>query len=183
MIKIRRGTFETNSSSTHSIVISDKDRGYSYDLPVDENGILTLTFGSFGWGPDVLNTPYEKLTYLLTQMAQDILNDEELDNFELGLTALTESEEIESLLDMLRDRCEYINDFEWKQNDDGYYPFGYIDHASYGTAKEEKPEELIFNNKILILIDNDNSCHFEDYFPSFPNSKPKKDLEKLFDRR
>ena len=182
MIKIRKGTFETNSSSTHSIVISDKDRGYSYDLPVDENGILTLTFDEFGWGPDVLNTPYEKLTYLLTQMANDILNEEEFHHFELGLTTLTESKEIESLLDMLKDSCENIKDFEW-ESCCGYYPFGYIDHQSCGTANEEEPEELIFNNKILILIDNDNSCHFEDYFPSFPNSKPKKDLEKLFDRR
>ena len=45
---IRFSTFETNSSSSHSLVISKKDRGYTYDFPVDESGILTVPFGEFG---------------------------------------------------------------------------------------------------------------------------------------
>ena len=31
MLKIRKNVFETNSSSTHSLVISKKDRDYDYD--------------------------------------------------------------------------------------------------------------------------------------------------------
>ena len=65
MLKIRKNVFETNSSSTHSLVVSNKERSYDYELPV-ENGVLTIPFGEFGWGPDILVDPIDKLSYLIT---------------------------------------------------------------------------------------------------------------------
>ena len=66
MIKIRRNVFETNSSSSHSIAYSKKDRGWNYNLPVDEDGVLTIPFGKFGWSANLLKTPIEKLSYYIT---------------------------------------------------------------------------------------------------------------------
>ena len=71
MKKIRRYIFETNSSSSHSLAFSKKNRGYSYELPVDEDGVLTIPFGEFGWGPDVLKTPIDKLSYYVTDNYMD----------------------------------------------------------------------------------------------------------------
>lgn len=48
MIKIRKNVFETNSSSTHSLVISKKDRGYDYDGLVIADGVLYISFGEYG---------------------------------------------------------------------------------------------------------------------------------------
>jgi hypothetical protein len=49
--QIRSGTFETNSSSVHSLVILDKKSKLNLsNLPVSSNGILKIGTGEFGWG-------------------------------------------------------------------------------------------------------------------------------------
>lgn len=77
MIKIRRGMFETNSSSVHAIVIVKhkqelnsyyydeycdyKDKDYSY-----RGKSLVIKPGYFGWGNKRLVTPEDKASYLMT---------------------------------------------------------------------------------------------------------------------
>ena len=79
-IAIRRGVFETNSSSTHSVSIIGRDNDThtielsdvpeTDDLVVDERYNKVLShFGEFGWGPEVYNSPAVKLSYLLTMVA------------------------------------------------------------------------------------------------------------------
>lgn len=66
MLNIRQGTFETNSSSTHSLVIfhEDWDRNgyeYTFNFPMDIIG------GYYGRGCSrVLSTPQAKLNYIWT---------------------------------------------------------------------------------------------------------------------
>ena len=50
--QIREGTFETNSSSMHSLVIENKKSGKlsPSNLPVSSDGILKIGTGEFGWG-------------------------------------------------------------------------------------------------------------------------------------
>ena len=57
--KVRRGVFETNSSSTHSVCISKKSVS-NLSLP------KTIIFkpAEFGWSFNILNTPEEKASYL-----------------------------------------------------------------------------------------------------------------------
>lgn len=140
MLTIRRNVFETNSSSMHSLAYSKKDHGYDYNLPVDENGILRIPFGEYGWGPDILKTPIEKLSYLITDRGG--LDDE--------------------IVDMIKEYCPKVKEIEL-ETIGSYYPEGYVDHESYGTSSEASPEELIFNNNIIIVIDNDNSPYFSNY--------------------
>ena len=58
MIQIRNGVFETNSSSTHSIVLADKN--------VEPGLFVDFAMGEFGWGFDKLATTDEKASYLYT---------------------------------------------------------------------------------------------------------------------
>ena len=77
MIKIRKGCFETNSSSVHAMVLNKKIRysKYDYEYYVDfiaANGkklkgdTLIIKPGSFGWENKVLFSPDEKASYLVT---------------------------------------------------------------------------------------------------------------------
>lgn len=185
MLKIRNNVFETNSSSTHSIAISKKSRGYSYDLPV-EDGCLKLRCGEFGWGPCLLRTPYDKLTYILTYLICDLLDNEGMDSYiKFGsddyykaLDLIAEDDDINSLLESIKEECSDIEEFEFGF-DDGYYAFGYIDHQSFDMIKDEDFIDVIFNNNIMIIIDNDNSCTFYDWY----DNRSKEDIiENLFEK-
>lgn len=61
-MKIRKGTFETNSSSTHSIAIS-KDKVNPYNL---RNGYtIDFNIGEYGWEEDEYSFPSYMYTALL----------------------------------------------------------------------------------------------------------------------
>ena len=181
MLQIRKNVFETNSSSTHSLVISNKERSYDYNLPV-EDGVLTIPFGEFGWGPDILSTPIEKLSYLITDridlydIPEDIKDDED------AVQALImESEPICEIVDAIKYCCPEVKEVRFEIGD-SWNPFGYVDHQSCGTSHEDglSIEEIVFSNKVIIMIDNDNSYHYEDYFTSWDGRPATKDIETLF---
>ena len=85
-IQIRKGLFETNSSSTHSVTVAlDNDKSVSHfdpyhdilksDIPdveslkVDsEDNMVHVCFGEFGWEDTAFNNPYDKLSYVLTMV-------------------------------------------------------------------------------------------------------------------
>lgn len=180
MLKLRKGTFETNSSSSHSLVYSKKNRGYTYDLPVDDDGVLTIPFGEFGWGPQVLKDPIDKLSYVLTDRCgykyYDISQNK---SWEEIVEELKEDEDVQNIIDIIKTYCDNVKDVTF-ETPGSYYPTGYVDHQSRGTSNDDDISEIIFNNNIIILIDNDNSCCFEDYFDYYGGRKSKKDIEELF---
>lgn len=173
MIKIRHSVFETNSSSSHSLVFSSIDRGYSYDLPVDKKGVLTIPFGEFGWGPDILRTPLQKLSYLVTDNSQWRIDDDSRKSWDDILEELKSNDKINEIINLVKSKCPQVKEVTFDVAS-SYYPRGYIDHDSVGTSNSEDPEELIFNNRIIILIDNDNECNFY-------HLKDSDKSEKLFD--
>ena len=61
MFKIRKGTFETNSSSTHTIVVT-KDNS-KLDIPNEIK--IDLADYEFGWEYDKYYSVEEKLAYLV----------------------------------------------------------------------------------------------------------------------
>lgn len=63
---IRKGIYETNSSSVHTIVISS-DGMESSRLPVDKDGYITVKYGEFGKDGIVYSSQEDKLSYLVTQ--------------------------------------------------------------------------------------------------------------------
>jgi len=183
MLNIRNSVFETNSSSSHSLVFSKLDRGYSYDLPVDEDGVLTIPFGEFGWGPDVLRTPLEKLSYYITDNSGWQYDDDEK-SWDTIVEEVMSNDVIQEVIEIIKSRCPQVKEVRFEPAS-SYYPRGYVDHESFGTSHETDFEDLVFNNGVIILIDNDNSCHFEDYKRTYnwdtdEYGPPAKDIEELF---
>ena len=183
MIQIRKNVFETNSSSTHSLVISKKERSYDYHLPVD-NGVLTIAFGEFGWGPDILSTPIEKLSYLVTDRSGLYDIPEELKNESDGAIydyIMEESEAIRDIIEVVKSCCPEVEEVRFELGD-SWNPFGYVDHQSQGTSYEDglSIEEIIFSNKVIIMIANDNGYYYEEYFTDWQGNPPTKDIEDLF---
>ena len=63
-IQIRKGLFETNSSSTHSIVIGNNGEDIYSDLPEQ----VYFEGGEFGWEHEVYNDVESKASYLYTSI-------------------------------------------------------------------------------------------------------------------
>jgi hypothetical protein len=181
MIQIRKNVFETNSSSTHSLVISNKERTYNYSLPV-EAGVLTIPFGEFGWGPELLVEPIEKLSYLVTDRIDLYDIPEEIKDDEDAIQSLIrDSEPINEIIDAIKYCCPEIEEVRFEIGD-SWNPFGYVDHQSCGTSRSEglSIEEIVFSNKVIIMISNDNGYYYEDYFTSWDGRPATKDIETLF---
>lgn len=184
MLQIRKNVFETNSSSTHSLVISNKERSYNYNLPVDDRGVLTIPFGEFGWGPELLIEPIEKLSYLVTDRGGLYDIPEELkdaDDDAIYDFIMEESEAIKDIVEVVKNCCPEVKEVRFELGD-SWNPFGYVDHQSHGTSYgvDLSIEDLIFSNKVVIMIDNDNSCHYEEYFTDWQGNPPTKDIEDIF---
>lgn len=79
MRQIRRSVFETNSSSTHSLVYKSKDpselpEGKIPNYYLNDDGTWNINFGQYHWTSEVpLKRWYEKLNYLMTLIAYRIL--------------------------------------------------------------------------------------------------------------
>ena len=63
--KIRKNVFETNSSSVHSLVISNDGREPS-EFKLNKNGEIEIDFGQFGKDLCFYTSQYDKLSYLIT---------------------------------------------------------------------------------------------------------------------
>lgn len=86
-VKIRRGCFETNSSSMHSIVVTKEDRKYS---PEEFNqGVYINKDGEWHpWGLDfgrspfaILNTFESKLRYAIAEYCGGYSSDDDIDKY------------------------------------------------------------------------------------------------------
>lgn len=132
MKKIRKGVFETNSSSSHSISIAGGKLKLDR-LPV-EDGICEIFEGKFGWGPERFDGSTDKASYCLTHAKSD-----------------------EDKLAMLKKviQSEMGVPVIFRKGD------GYIDHQSYEACEEafeseDKLKRFIFDERSSLDIDNDN---------------------------
>ena len=73
---IRHNTFETNSSSSHSLCIGVSNELSPSYLTIDYvDNCVHVEFGEFGWGYDETNDQYDKLSYLVTMLVETEGND------------------------------------------------------------------------------------------------------------
>lgn len=102
MITIRKGVFETNSSSTHSICISKAP----VDIPKGRK--ISFTFGEYGWEND---TVYDTASYLYTGIYEN---------------------KVEGQLDKLKSMLDEMGvayEFEQPGEHRGFFESGYVDHS------------------------------------------------------
>jgi hypothetical protein len=142
MKNIRQGIFETNSSSSHSISISKDTDGVLGTLFVDDDGIVHLDGGEFGWEEETYYGSLIKANYCAIDTEH--------------------SPEYRKML--VKVICEHTGakdvafDFSPDWDHENY---SYIDHQSQGTsheafADEETLKMFIFNRNSYLHTDNDN---------------------------
>jgi hypothetical protein len=140
--KVRKGIFETNSSSCHSIILGKGDferTGNRFDV---EGGVIRIYPGEFGWGPERFSDAATKASYALTWAKQ------------------AESEEcLEMLETVIMEVTGY--EVEFAGSCVTYSPWGHIDHQSSEVGRElfvseDVLENFIFNPNSILVIDNDN---------------------------
>ena len=148
MVKIRKGMFETNSSSTHTIIITDKN--------CEPGAIVDFRIGEFGWGFDRLDTIDEKASYLYTigceLLGRDIYQDlyETLCKYGVKCTCT--------------EPAEFDKGGGWLDN-------GYVDHCGDGDsydfvrdllAHEKLLIRYLFSPESFVVTGNDN-CYDKEY--------------------
>ena len=145
MIKIRRGCFETNSSSTHAIIITKEEPGF---ICPD----IDLSIGEFGWAFNVHDYDDEKASYLYTAAC--------------SLYGRDVYDEIQEMLAPYGVRCYSKRRAVFKSYsgiDGEYLDNGYIDHVedckTFVDYVMSDPEHLIcflFSEQSYIVTGNDN---------------------------
>lgn len=160
MIKIRKNVFETNSSSMHSIAITKRDGRYTRQEIDDENqftvenGVLVIDNEDdlfFGWGFELLTTFYEKLLYAIA--SYEACNGEILDAVRKAYPEVT-------AIKMIKEDGELVD------------AYGGLDHQSIGTLqsflsrKDITVEDFLYNKEYIAVIDNDNTCTWDNYMMS-----------------
>jgi hypothetical protein len=146
---IRHSVFETNSSSSHSITISETPNMLQTITP-DESGRIVLGTGEYGWGYEHYNDAETKADYaaLFARNGQTWGEDYRI------LT--TDHNELMGVLEIVLK--EQTGATEIVFEDDGY-----IDHQSLDNDELmdlfKNPSALrnwIFNPACELIIDNDN---------------------------
>ena len=158
MKKIRKGVFETNSSSTHSLTIESTSFLMDTIIP-DGEGVVTIKPGDYGWQWERFNDAYTKASYALTGVQYVSNKEEALTNLKEVIQKHTLCEKI-NLIDGNENTHAIPQDSDDYDNED----YGYIDHQSIGEGKvepllfdKEKLHNFIFNKNSWLFLGNDNS--------------------------
>jgi len=160
-LTIRKGMFETNSSSMHSIIITKNNDSYDEkELKVYYGGTLhfsddDLEFSRYPF--QFLNTWRSKVAYAIASYCQEYNKDNE------------EAKEFISKLEaIIKKHVKNFDHIELPDPEDTWYPFGYVDHQSEGLLQKFLSEEnvtledFIFTPKYIVIIDGDEYCIFND---------------------
>ena len=156
MIYIRKGVFETNSSSSHSIVMTKTDKPIQTDLPgnmvdpnwhVNDDGIMDFWYDEdldFGRTPfDLLTDWFGRLKYCIAYYGNN-------------------EDKFKEIEEACYKRVAGFKGFKFRTDrwDKTEYR-GYVDHQSYGVLDaalrkfDVSIEDFIFNDRFIIVIDGD----------------------------
>ena len=158
MKQIRKGVFETNSSSVHAICINNH-----YDIP-NVDGIC-FGYGEFGWQYGTLNYLSGKANYLWTGINEFYEN---------------EPDKIEEICNKIKEwfREDCIVALFEEKNEDSFWRTGYVDHCNelidfleWVLECKENLYSYLFGDS-LVELGNDND---EDAIPSIGNYNEKYD--------
>ena len=148
MIQVRSGVFETNSSSSHSIVVTKGEQPIEMIDPEwrmhdGELDMLYMDDLEFGRSPfDILCDWYGRLRYAIASMGEACIDE---------ITAAC------------RRHLKGFDHIKLPQDryGDGENYYGYIDHQSFSLLRHTLRahnitlEDFIFNDKYIVIIDGD----------------------------
>lgn len=138
MVKIRNGMFETNSSSTHTIIVTEQK--------TEPGAIVDFRMGEFGWECGKLDTVDEKASYLYTMACELYGRDVYQDLYEV--------------LSKYGVQCSCTLPY----HEDKYgFGNGYVDHASCGAQfvmdmmnHDKALIKYLFSDDSFVVTGNDN---------------------------
>lgn len=152
MIQIRKGFFETNSSSTHSIALGDTDKmTICTSLRPDIDGTVHIEGYEFGWEEETYWEAVYKASY-----AWLIVRDWSEPAHIFNPDSKSKEARLEMLINVIKKQtgCHRV---EFEKED------GYIDHQSAESDEcgwlfdsEEVLHNFIFNRHSILETDNDN---------------------------
>ena len=150
--QIRRGVFETNSSSTHSICITKNDK---YTKPKS----IWFDFGEFGQERDIHCSTFIKADYLYTGLYESC-SEQEINEYKENIKNFLESEGID---------CVFKGEGKTESYTVGgkvyTYPYidGYVDHGCElkdfiddVCTNKDKLFRFLFSSESFIITGNDN---------------------------
>lgn len=154
---IRRSIFETNSSSVHSITVSEKAE--LFDYPEEKEDVIVVVPGEYGWSGDDVMGLQEKLRYLMT-----LILDTKYDYDDKKREFIPEDKKLDLLKDDVDWKviCLMVKDKKHKEVIP-YIPKGlnfYVDHQSCMSLgaflSGISLEDFLFDPTYVVEIDNDN---------------------------
>lgn len=147
---VRTGVFETNSSSSHSLCF-----GKTTNINFYPPEVVNVEPGEFGWGYETLTTLPQKLSYIITSIANYDDNVRDFDD-------LLESKYFIWLKEMLFEFSFVVVNLQ--KND--FVNIGYVDHQSTDILNDfwseeesefkENMKKILFDDNCYIEISNDN---------------------------
>ena len=152
MIKIRNGCFETNSSSSHAMIMMKQDLPLPQVFETNNHvwkGKITIWTDDleFGRSPfSVLTDWYHRMCYAIASYGKAGYDD---------------------ILTILYKRIAGLQEVEIYGAKTEYAQYGYVDHQSMGLLqsflKEHNIslEDFIFNDRYIVVIDGDEYCVFD----------------------
>ena len=165
MLQIRRGVFETNSSSSHSIIIKKKDRPLDeqidpgWHMHMDEDDENDPRNGIIGFRDDDLEFGRDPFHFLVTWY----------DRLCYAIATYHTKEGVATIFEICQRRIKGFKGFDfphddWAHEEEDYY--GYVDHQSHGLLEKVLDhyrislEDFIFNDRYVIVIDGDEYQYF-----------------------
>lgn len=172
-LQIRRGVFETNSSSTHALCICENDEVDFAKIKQDyENVIITIDGDEFGWNFDVHFDVQTKLNYMFTMITACCNNED---------AALTLMNKMKTLLESIGVTIQYrfdtvitkqmttfLNCYYTEFHDKNGCKFkGYVDHPNETILDLLDDKDMffkfLFGKESMLVTGNDNYEDFGDY--------------------
>ena len=154
---IRMCVWETNSSSCHSVSIADDTKEFVLDsIYPDQNGVITLDGGEFGWDWFKHNDALTKANYAAVASMNN-------DSFRCVL--------VDVIKEVTGADCvEFLCSDDYKSSNHSY-----IDHDSYGVcpSNREDLKQFIFNKNSWLFGGNDNGSPDPTFYhvPEYRNGK------------
>lgn len=186
-IKVREKLPETNSSSSHSVVICSKGNYLTkndpeWDLDMDQDGVIRIPGNvNFGWEYEKYNDPLTKIQYVCGIFCRE-------NNYSKKLKGLSE------IIKKFTGASKII--YQWEEDfanevaagadpEDVYKQVPEIDHNSsdiFADIVEDSKtiKDFIFNPKSWLFLGNDNSSAPDGFYNIPDENREKSEPEAIF---